>query len=391
MPFIITDETTIDNLKTHLAEGWLFTQEMVLFLLENGTVDDLNFQDANGGNTALIFVSSSNSGSTENTVKMLIDKGADLNIQDNDGRTALINASMYSNRFSTENTVKTLIDAGADLNIQDSNGYTALIMASEFSNTSSSENTVKMLIDAGADLNIQNNIGETAYDTLKIENPASYLLPLLNPNKLLDQRIRVNISKTVSFEDPIMLGTEQINIEDYIEEDKDNIVIVYNKNRYFFTTRDNINNQKDDATVFPCLQAGTMRRENILSNRPLYNLTKIGFVGGYHCDMEKYYNNQGHQLFALINTEEKYASFVSDNLLNRGGSYISGMHCQEGQGSKISYMILAVASTKDNPYTVQMGGFKKRRTIKKRITIKKVKGKNKKRKTKKRNINNRKR
>ena len=95
--------------------------------------------------------------------------------------------------------------------------------------------------------------------------------------------------------------------------------------------------------------------------------------------MEKYYNNQGNQLFALINTDEKYASFVSDNVLNRAGSYVSGMHCQEGQGSKISYMIAAVPSNKDNPDTVQMGGFKKRRTIKK---VKgKKRGKNKKRKT----------
>jgi len=39
--------------------------------------------------------------------------------------------------------------------------------------------------------------------------------------------------------------------------------------------------------------------------------------------------------------------------------------------TKISYMILAVASTKDNPDTVQMGGFKKRRTIKREERLKK--------------------
>jgi len=445
MSFSITDETTIDDVKTYLDEND-FTQEIVIFLLENGTVDDLNtIEDDWGytalmwasknskentvkmlidagadlniqayiGNTALMWASSySSRNSTENTVKMLIDAGADLNIQNKFNETAVIKASKDSNRPSTENTVRMLIDAGADLNIKNKLGNTALIYASNNSsentvkmlidkgadlniqndigntalmnallhiNRHSKENTVKMLIDADADLNIKNKDGETAYDILKRVIPGSYLLPLLKPTSLLDQRIRVNISKTVSFEDPIMLVTEQINIEDYIEEDKDNIVIVYNKNRYFFTTRDNINNQKDDATVFPCLEADTMNPENILRDRPLYNLIKIGFVGGYHCDMEKYYNNQGNQLFALINTDEKYASFVSDNVLNRAGSYVSGMHCQEGQGSKISYMIVAVPSNKDNPDTVQMGGFKKRRTIKK---VKgKKRGKNKKRKT----------
>ncbi len=372
MSFSITDETTIDDVKSYLKINRI-TQNITLFLLENGTADDMNMKDKNG-NTALIWASyASNTKSTEDTVKRLIDKGANLNIQDNSGLTALIMASWWSKNISSEGTVKMLIDARADLNIKDNNGNTALIYASRYSNKSSTpntvkilidaradlnikekgggntalmiatrnsqdastENTVKMLIDAGADLNIKDNYGYTAYYILKAKNPGSYLLPLLKPTSLLDQRIRVNISKTISFEDPIMLSTEQINIEDYIEEDKDNIVIVYNKNRYFFTTRDNINNQKDDATVFPCLQADTMRPENILRDRPLYNLIKIGFVGGYHCDMKKYYTYPENQMFALINTEEKYASFVSDNVLNREGSYVSGMHCQEGQGSKI--------------------------------------------------------
>jgi len=351
---------------------------------------DLNIKEKGGGNTALMIATrNSQDASTENTVKMLIDAGADLNIKDNIGETALIIASMYSNTTSTENTVKMLIDKGAKLNIKSNDGSTALIVASMYIEESSSEYTVQMLIDKGANLNIKNNNGYTAYDLLNSVDPDSYLLPLLkseietNPeitnNPLLEQRITVNISKTVSFKDAITLEDDKINIEDYIKKDKDNIVIVYNKNRYFFTTRVNINTQKDDATVYPCLKTDITTAENILEERPLYNIAKIGFVYGYHCDMEKYFNNPDHQLFALINTEEKYPSFISDDVLNRGGSNISGMHCQEGQGSKISYMIAAVPSTKDNPDTVQMGGFKKRRTIKKMKG--KKHGKNKKRKT----------
>jgi hypothetical protein len=252
-----------------------------------------------------------------------------------------------------------LIEAGADLNKQSNNGDTALIFACSSSNTTSTENTVKMLIEAGADLNKQTNDGSTAYDILKEIKPTSPLLEMLNPNKpnpLLEQRIGLNITKTVTFQDPIMQTEEDINVGEYIMEDKDNIVIVYDKNRYFFTTRETIMTQKEDATIYPCKVADTLRVENIVRDKPLYDLKKIGFIAGYPCNISKLFENPDNQLFALINTEEKYPSFVSDEILNRGGSFVSGLHCQAGQESKISYMIVAVPSIQDNPETVQMGG-----------------------------------
>jgi ankyrin repeat protein len=348
------------------------TENTLKMLIDAGA--NLNLKD-NGGRTPLMYASVySNSTSTENTLKMLIDAGADLNIKDNGGRTPLIYASAYSNSTSTENTLKILIDAGADLNITDNDGRTSLMYASRYSNSFSTENTVKMLVETGADLNIKDNDGNTAYYYLKEMNPTSVLLPLLNPNKILEengenellkQRIFANITKTVSFTDPIMLTEEEINIGDYIEGNKDNIVIVYDKNRYFFTTRETIMNQIQDATLFPCKVADTMRPENIVRNKPLYNLKKIGFVNVFPCDMKKFFENLDCQLFAVINTNEKYPSFVSDDVLNRSGSYVSSAHCQAGLESKISYMIAAVPSIKDNPETVQMGGVRTLEDIKK--------------------------
>jgi ankyrin repeat protein len=333
------------------------TENTVKMLIDAGA--DLNKQTKNGDTALTIASCFTNRSSSENTVKMLIDAGADLNLRTNEGETALILASCFSNTTSTENTVKMLIDAGADLNLQANSGDTALIFACGNIDTTSTGNTVKMLVEAGADLNKQLKTGETAYDILKNKIPTSPLLKILNPNKpnpLLEQRIGLNITKTVSFQDPIMQTEEDINVGEYIMADKDNIVIVYDKNRYFFTTRETIMTQKADATIFPCKVPDTMRVENIVRDKPLYDLKKIGFVAGYPCNISKIFENPDNQLFALINTEEKYPSFVSENILDRGGSFVSGLHCQAGQESKISYMIVAVPSVQDNPETVQMGG-----------------------------------
>jgi hypothetical protein len=269
-----------------------------------------------------------------------------------------------------------LIDAGAKLDIQDENGLTALMHVVENVGDTSTENNVKMLIDAGAKLDIKDNFGATAYDYIPdYYNPDVFdLRNLLKDNvdgvddgadaealsALLSQRIRINITKDVSFTDPIMMEEENINICDYIEEDKDNIVIVYNKNEYFFTTRQIISTQKDDATLYPCVRASHAlipHRENVISTKPLYDLKKIGFVYSFFCDMKHYFNNPDNQLFAIINTKQEYPSFVSDRIFSgRDIDVVSGLHCQDGQESKISYMIVAVPSTKDNPDTIQMGG-----------------------------------
>lgn len=253
-----------------------------------------------------------------------------------------------------------------------------------YRNDTYSEETIEELIENGADISIKNKEGKTAYDIMKVVEPRSFLLELLVPRlpiqeipeevvPLLQQQIKVNINKTVSFYDPIMLSDEDIHIETFIRESSDNIVIVYDKNKYFFTNRETIMSQKDDATIYPCIQADTMRPENIIRTKPLYDLKKIGFLAGFPCVMDEFLENSKNQLFALINTNEKYPSFVSDNVLNRGGSYVSGLHCQAGQESKISYLIIAEPSDEDNPDTVQMGGIRSLKDIKKFENIKKKK------------------
>ena len=71
-----------------------------------------------------------------------------------------------SNTSSSLETVKLLINSGADLNIQSTHGFTALTVASQYQHTSSSLETVKLLIDSGCDVNIMSDYGDTCLSYL---------------------------------------------------------------------------------------------------------------------------------------------------------------------------------------------------------------------------------
>lgn len=184
-------------------------------------------------------------------LKRLIEEGVDIDVQNKNGYTALMLASWDSNKSSNIETVQLLIQSGANLDIQNKNGYTALMIASRFSNTSSNLETVKLLIQSGANLDIQNKNGSTAISILKQKYDNSIVSEVLKSSPeyaVLNKRYRANISKTITYFDAIMQSEETVNIGEYIEEDKDNIVIVYNNNDYFMTTREIIQMQLDDAT-----------------------------------------------------------------------------------------------------------------------------------------------
>jgi ankyrin repeat protein len=313
--------------------------EVVKTLKSEGA--DVNVEDTYGNFPLLLAVRFNRI----EVVKALIDLGADINKNNRHGEFPLLLAA----RFNRIEVVKALIDLGADINQiapygeYPIKGNYPLFIAANYGHYE----VVKRLLDAGADLHIK--IGEfdiLTYAEKKYFSPDINLLILSRAKpdlSELSQKIYININKTVPFSDPIMLSNEDIHIETFIKENINNIVIVYDKNRYFFTNRDLINSQKNDATIYPCIEPDTMRRDNIIETKPLYDLKKIGFVAGYPCVMDIIFNNPKKQLFAIINTNETYPSFVSHN------NYVSGLlHCQAGQQSKISYMILAYQSTSDN-------------------------------------------
>lgn len=193
-------------------------------------------------------------------------------------------------------------------------------------------------------------------DTISVPTPAPPQSPIFSPPSPQQNpipRILANITKVVEFEDPIMMTTEEIHVEKYILEDPDNVVIVYGDNKYFFTNRQTIYNQADDATVYPCKTKGVDAMtiyENIddhVENRPLYDLKKIGLIVPF-CDIMVLFENREVQLFGLIEDNKIYPSFISKNYL-QGQSGYGALHCQDGQKSYITRMVAAVPSTIDNP------------------------------------------
>ena len=136
------------------------------------------------GFTALFLASfNTNTVSTENTVKILIDAGADRDSIDIDGLSILFHVCAYSGKDSTENTVKMLIDAGVDLNKSTIYNATPIMSACSRLNENSTENTVKMLIDAGADTNICTVQGYTAIMMVcKSDRPGNVVKMLIDAN-----------------------------------------------------------------------------------------------------------------------------------------------------------------------------------------------------------------
>ena len=180
---------------------------------------------------------------------------------------------------------------------------------------------------------------------------------------------------------------ETINIEEYIGETYDNIVICYGDNKYFFTQRSVLFNQLNDSTIYPCREdSGVIPEKNIMGDIPLYNIKNVGLLLNA-CDMSDLWENSKGQLFVYKETNIKFPTFVSYNVL-QGGDWVSALHCQEGQESNVGKIKTAIPTTVnmdqylgkpelrgENNIVRRLFGGKKRKTIKKK-NIKKKKSKN---------------
>ena len=181
---------------------------------------------------------------------------------------------------------------------------------------------------------------------------------------IADDRLPINITKTEKFNDPIMLSEENIQIEEFISESPDNVVLMYHidssnsKNtnktvKHFFTQRSVINKMaKDDKSIFyGCYKEDTAlvpRDTNVFHDSSYLSLKSIGLIGPKnYCMIDVIENNPNHQLFAIKNTEYTYPTFASQNVLD-GGNVVSALHCQAGHQSGIAVAIAAYPSTKDD-------------------------------------------
>jgi hypothetical protein len=152
---------------------------------------------------------------------------------------------------------------------------------------------------------------------------------------------------------------------------------------YFLTNRENIQRVLNESVniLYPCIETGTMRSDNIEKDMKLLNLRSLGFHTSLQfCFMNVYEKlPQQLQVFVIENTGLTYPSYVSDDVLNQGGSYVSAMHCQDGYEDQIIAMLTLPENIIDS--TPQQGGKKKRKGKGKKKT-RKGKGKTKKGKRK---------
>lgn len=108
----------------------------------------------------------SNTCSSLETVKLLLDLGSDVNFKPEKCLTALMFAARHVPKDSTVETIKLLISYGADVNILDDDGQNALMLAITYDLFNPNIDTVNLLIESGIDLNVRDKHGRTALDIL---------------------------------------------------------------------------------------------------------------------------------------------------------------------------------------------------------------------------------
>ena len=169
-----------------------------------------DIDDKNKGWTALMMASRySNTTSSLDTVKLLLERGADVNLKSIDGGwTALMMAAKYSNSNSSLDNVKLLLEYNADIDLKSSNGWTALILASRNSNILSSLDTVKLLLKYNADINLKGNDDWTAL--MEASRHSNIESSLETVKLLLDRGADVNLH-SISRQTALMLATKYSN------------------------------------------------------------------------------------------------------------------------------------------------------------------------------------
>jgi len=378
------------------------------------TPEQINLGYANpDGLTALILVSGANN---EIALQILKHTSEEINLNFVE-KNNLMNALMHAcNPDSEEVALKMLEFPSIVISLQqiNINGYTPLMTACE---ESLSEVALTMIDKFPTDkLNIfqKGNDGKTAFQ-LALDNDLREVYMLLN--QMMDeeernsnmyrgeedeeevnqpkwaQGIMPEIPTTIQEQvidtskngyDPFML--EERNIKDYIDEDKDNIVILY-EDKYYLLTKSVVEKQINDGIVFECIKAeGIKNPNNIVENLPLFNIKIIGidiptdktgiwpeFI--YFDGIRNIISSESQYFTVIPLVDKMLVSVISLNEATKIGSGLGSaagsLHCQNGQGGMAGIIIPA------KPILTTTGGRRKKRgTVKRKKYLTKTQKRN---------------
>jgi len=336
--------------------------KLVKLILEQ----DVNVNAQNhDGNTALMIASYFKN---IEILKLLLERDADVNILNKDN-VGVLDFAIYKDKLDI---VKLLLENGANINNQDKNGVTPLMNASMLGHTE----IIKLLLEQGADVNIRNKYGETVLLSAKNEQIEKLLLDKGANKELMD------IDKEVTYFDVLEAEDVTVNIRDYLQSDKDNIMILYKTTKegkittgYFGTHRSTIKALFNDKTnmFHGCHKVTTSLtpKEDEYDKATYLKINKMGLVGTIpeYVDIQDVQTST-HQLYYIVDIYKTYPSFVSVNVFdtNVPDRLIGAAHCQGGDKAGVS--ILKKVYPNEHP-GVRGGrverGNKKKRTYKKKI------------------------
>lgn len=330
------------------------------------------------GNTALIIACRNE---MENIALQLINKVySNLEQIDKNGNTAL----MWCCELQMETIALELIKTGLSNEAQiNKEGDTALIIACK----NNMENVALSLLNSGkTNPKHLNNIGLDSLYYAK-QNNMTNIINIIQGNKEL---CKFNINST--FVD-IIDGIES-SVENYLKQG-DNVVFV------FLTSDtsppmisglpiDMLNNalykELKFYTVYECKQPETMRPENIIIDKPYFDLKKLFGISDL-ASMQSIYeirqiieSGVSSNIFIFKKTDKRFVSTVSDDYLKGRVDALGARHCQTNQDATIYEMQRNIVFTCSNDNA--KGGKKKFTKRYKKRNNKTKKGKRKNRRNK---------
>jgi ankyrin repeat protein len=151
--------------------------EIVELLITEGA--DVNQTESDSGYSALHFATQ---GSSETSVKTLLENGADPNLQAKDGRAPLHIAA----KFRFFEIAEELLTAGAMINLPDNEGLTPMMVSIIDGRDAFISDTVRFLLHYGADPNWQDSNGSAALHHAALANRIDTIPVLMEYGASLD-------------------------------------------------------------------------------------------------------------------------------------------------------------------------------------------------------------